>query len=162
MARIKTTESTAMSMDMTPMIDVVFQLIIFFMCSIKFKSLDGRLLSYLPKDVGPRDERIIPPPVLDEVRIKLHYDKTLPLDTRITVKATGAKEVLLPDWQTLKEDVSARYAQQQKVEVKIPFIIDPESEIPIQAVVNALDACRQAGIDDVRFAAKSPVDRPLE
>ncbi len=39
-------------MDMTPMIDVVFQLIIFFMCNIKYKVLEGRLDAYLPKDVG--------------------------------------------------------------------------------------------------------------
>jgi len=39
-------------MDMTPMIDVVFQLIIFFMCNIKYKTLEGRLDAYLPKDVG--------------------------------------------------------------------------------------------------------------
>jgi biopolymer transport protein ExbD len=38
--------------DMTPMIDVTFQLIIFFMCSIKFKVLEGKLQTYLPKDVG--------------------------------------------------------------------------------------------------------------
>ncbi len=39
-------------MDMTPMIDVVFQLIIFFMCNIKYKTLEGRLDAFLPKDVG--------------------------------------------------------------------------------------------------------------
>jgi biopolymer transport protein ExbD len=39
-------------MDMTPMIDVVFQLLIFFMCNIKYKTLEGRLDAYLPKDVG--------------------------------------------------------------------------------------------------------------
>jgi len=38
--------------DMTPMIDVVFQLMIFFMCTIKFKTLEGKLSAYLPKDVG--------------------------------------------------------------------------------------------------------------
>ena len=39
-------------LDMTPMIDVVFQLIIFFMCNIKYKTLEGKLSAYLPKDVG--------------------------------------------------------------------------------------------------------------
>ena len=29
--------------DMTPMIDVTFQLIIFFICTIKFKTLEGKL-----------------------------------------------------------------------------------------------------------------------
>jgi biopolymer transport protein ExbD len=38
--------------DMTPMIDCTFLLLIFFMCSIKFKILEGKLQTYLPKDVG--------------------------------------------------------------------------------------------------------------
>jgi len=39
-------------MDMTPMIDVTFQLIIFFLFNIRFKVLEGKLAAYLPKDVG--------------------------------------------------------------------------------------------------------------
>ena len=38
--------------DMTPMIYVVFQLMIFFMSTIKFKTMEGKLSAYLPKDVG--------------------------------------------------------------------------------------------------------------
>ena len=41
-------------MDMTPMIDIVFQLLIFFLLSAKFISLEGQLSSYLPKDRGSR------------------------------------------------------------------------------------------------------------
>jgi len=47
-------------MDMTPMIDVVFQLIIFFMCNIKYKTLEGRLDAYLPKDVGVNQSAAVP------------------------------------------------------------------------------------------------------
>ena len=39
-------------LDMTPMIDVTFLLLIFFMCTLKFKTLEGKLAAYLPKDVG--------------------------------------------------------------------------------------------------------------
>jgi len=39
-------------LQMTPMIDVTFLLLIFFMCSIKFKMLDGKLAAYLPRNVG--------------------------------------------------------------------------------------------------------------
>ncbi len=50
------------TMQMTPMIDVTFLLLIFFMCSIKFKLLDGKLAAYLPRDVGvnatPADEML--------------------------------------------------------------------------------------------------------
>ncbi|MDF1702747.1 MAG: biopolymer transporter ExbD, partial [Planctomycetota bacterium] len=39
-------------MNMTPMIDIVFQLIIFFLLSLKFKTIDRRIESMLPKDRG--------------------------------------------------------------------------------------------------------------
>ena len=39
-------------MQITPMIDIVFQLLIFFLLSAKFISLEGQLSSYLPKDRG--------------------------------------------------------------------------------------------------------------
>ena len=39
-------------LNMTPMIDIVFQLILFFMFNLRFKSLDYRIESQLPKDRG--------------------------------------------------------------------------------------------------------------
>ena len=40
------------NMEMTPMIDVTFLLLIFFLLTLKFKVLEGKLMAYLPKDVG--------------------------------------------------------------------------------------------------------------
>jgi Biopolymer transport protein ExbD/TolR len=44
--------SEAFDINLTPMIDVVFQLIIFFMCAMKFKTLERKIEAYLPKDRG--------------------------------------------------------------------------------------------------------------
>lgn len=38
--------------DMTPMIDVIFQLVLFFVFSMKFFAFEGQLESYLPRDRG--------------------------------------------------------------------------------------------------------------
>ena len=40
------------SLEMTPMIDVTFLLLIFFLCTIQFKILEGKIPAYLPKGVG--------------------------------------------------------------------------------------------------------------
>ncbi len=37
-------------LNMTPMIDVVFQLLIFFMLSMHFKEIEGKLITTLPRD----------------------------------------------------------------------------------------------------------------
>ena len=45
--------------DMTPMIDVVFLMIIFFIC-IEFKVLESKLAAYLPKDKGSQNTVVEP------------------------------------------------------------------------------------------------------
>jgi biopolymer transport protein ExbD len=57
-------------MDMTPMIDVVFLLIIFFLC-IDFKILEAKLPAYLPKDVGSHTDEVEPQ---EKIRIKIVLD----------------------------------------------------------------------------------------
>lgn len=54
--------------NMTPMIDVVFQLLIFFMLSMHFKEVEGKLLAQLPKDKGLAPSHVLNPE-LQEVRI---------------------------------------------------------------------------------------------
>jgi hypothetical protein len=49
---VKIPEPEETEMNMTPMIDIVFQLIIFFLLSLKFKAVDRRIDSALPKDRG--------------------------------------------------------------------------------------------------------------
>ncbi|MFH1227047.1 MAG: biopolymer transporter ExbD [Planctomycetota bacterium] len=141
----------SMEINMTPMIDVIFQLIIFFMCSIHFKSLEGKLYSYLPKDKGMA-ETTVTDPELDEVRILLSYDKNkTPLQTMIKI---GQREI--KDWDVLFSEVSTIYKAQINSGAKpVPFKLDSESKVPVQAVINALNACKRAGISNVEFAAKT-------
>ena len=52
MSNLKELSESKVELEMTPMIDVTFLLLIFFMCTLKFKTLEGKLAAYLPKDVG--------------------------------------------------------------------------------------------------------------
>ena len=58
-------ESGIPTLNLTPMIDVVFQLIIFFLCALNFRSLEKKLEVALPKDSGgemtpdPRDDLVV-------------------------------------------------------------------------------------------------------
>jgi biopolymer transport protein ExbD len=49
---LKQPETDESVLNMTPMIDIVFQLILFFMLNMKFKALDHRIDSEIPKDRG--------------------------------------------------------------------------------------------------------------
>ena len=51
-------------LSMTPMIDVTFLLLIFFMVACKFKVFEGKLAAFLPKDVGENPHIVEEPPEL--------------------------------------------------------------------------------------------------
>lgn len=144
-----------MDIPMTPMIDVIFQLIIFFMCSIHFKSLEGKLYSYLPKDKG-MNMTVVTDPILDEVRISLVYNEAKPpYLTELKIGQQG-----IPDWDTLEKRLAVLWEEQRTaatdVDKIIPFKIDAQSpKIPMQSVVKVLDICKGIGILKVEFAAKT-------
>ena len=58
---------------LTPMIDVVFQLLIYFILTLHFKEVEGQLLSQLPKEKG-LDSSPVNSPELNETRIFLCQD----------------------------------------------------------------------------------------
>ncbi len=66
MARLKK-EFEEVKPDMTPMIDVTFLLLIFFIVTLKFKTLEGRLDSNLPKDMGTSTQETPPVEKVDIV-----------------------------------------------------------------------------------------------
>ncbi|MFH0888494.1 MAG: biopolymer transporter ExbD [Planctomycetota bacterium] len=146
-------EEASMDLQMAPMIDVVFQLIIFFMCSIHFKSLEGKLLAQLPLDKG-MGEKIVTSPILTDVRIKLIYSENEPLLTKVKIGSTDFsdmnslyKHLRNMEFITLDGDV-------------IPVKIDADGKVPAQSVVSVLDICKRAGVPKTEFAAKTPIRSP--
>ncbi|MCK4908489.1 MAG: biopolymer transporter ExbD [Planctomycetes bacterium] len=144
-------------LNMIPMIDVIFQLLIFFMLS-PFKSLEGKLFSHLPKDKG-LESTVVVDPIIDEVRIQLIFDKSIKstLFTRIKI---GTRE--FASWPALAGELASIHASQADAPRPIPFKIDPHPKVPFQSVVHVLNICQSLGIDNVEFAAKSPVTENLQ
>ena len=63
-------------MEFTPMIDVVFLLLIFFLCTIKFRILEGKIPAFLPRTEG------VNPSVIDPQleRLEVRIDRISPVD----------------------------------------------------------------------------------
>jgi hypothetical protein len=80
--------SEAFEINLTPMIDVVFQLIIFFMCAMKFKTLEQKIEAFLPKDRGLAKT----PQKIDE-------------KVKITVKITQTEQEGVPHFIMFNEDI---------------------------------------------------------
>lgn len=73
-------------MELTPMIDVTFLILIFFMCTLKFKVLEGKLVSYLPTDQGLSNKKPEVPKEDAEIRIRVprtEWKKEKPLERKV-------------------------------------------------------------------------------
>ena len=130
--------------DMTPMIDVTFQLIIFFICTIKFKTLEGKLETQLPKDVG-----VNPTPVsvlIDKAEVHLNIDKSRP--EGFSVALNGQVQ---PNLDTLR----ARMTDLKRQSPEIKVTLYPNRGITYEHVVKVVDECIRANLLDITFAGVS-------
>jgi biopolymer transport protein ExbD len=128
------------SLNLTPMIDVVFLLIIFFMVGTKFTELERKIALQVPQvsDVGALtrapEKRVIN--VYRDGRIAL--DRQAVTLQQLTVELVAAR---------------GQYAQ-------LGVIVRGDAEGPFQNVASVLGACRTAGISEmgisVRLARKDP------
>ena len=83
--RKRSTEQEEVTLSMTPLIDVTFLLLIFFMCAMKFKTLERKVAAHLPTNRGIANTKI----VIEEVlTIKVTLKRT-PGETVTRVKPEG-------------------------------------------------------------------------
>lgn len=91
MTELKRIANEDCELEMTPMIDVTFLLLIFFICTIKFKTLEGKLSAFLPKDVGGH-------PTIAEPHEKLAIVVTVLCEgTKLDPASAGALESRNPE-----------------------------------------------------------------
>jgi biopolymer transport protein ExbD len=139
------TKENKMDLEMTPMIDVVFNLLIFFLC-MPFRSPEGELDAFLPKDVGLFDKSVkIEDLNKAVVRLK---------DTR-----GGQYPKLYLGWVAIPTrngapDFEALVSRLEGLKVggtPPPVEIDSDPLVHYEYVIGALNACTKARIEDIRF-----------
>lgn len=154
----KAIESILVEMNMTPIIDVTFNLLIFFMCQIKFKQLEGKLDSYLPTDRGAMTTQM--KEMLEDISIRLSVkgDETV---IAVNGKAVAALPMLKldadgrlniegkpPTLPALEAIVKTLHDKQPDVAA----IIEPDRNVPTGHVVAVVDACLAVGHSKINFA----------
>lgn len=155
----------APAMNFTSMIDVVFLLLIFFMCATKFKSIDRRLDSYLPKDKGPFVNvpvRVIQP---DPLRILVIDDVTRRASGNIRERSTRTATFVFND-PVQGERFEGTEAAERLYQALLRFANIPEQtvvivpadehnrkdqQVPFQEIMKVLDACARAKIKKVEL-----------
>ena len=157
--------------DMTPMIDVVFLLIVFFLC-IEFKVLESRLDAFLPTDKGARSTVT---PVEEQLVVRVHVADegtvVTPEDAR-TVDGRPARYKLVghqvrlevgpvpcADLASCRQEL-ARFAASDASYVddprtggrkRIGLVVEGYPGTRYDDIARTADVCRAAGFDDITF-----------
>ena len=181
-AIMKELAAEEVEMEMTPMIDVTFLLLIFFMCTLKFKVLEGKLAAYLPKDVGVNSSQAEPIEKVEilirvrEAGLKLSGDgKELYDDPtgkkRHTWNRNPAKgTVRLLEYSIMGfrtndivevEDRLTKIHTQRAAQLaitnpdkKVPATIDARGDTVYGDITPLLDAALNAGFEDLTFVGR--------
>jgi biopolymer transport protein ExbD len=130
-------ERPAPSIDITPVVDVVFILLIFLVISTTFKTQEHAFEVDLPKASEPRPVgKLVRPTVFIEGGGKmLLYRPDL----------GGTSTISGPD------ELSDRLRQLKAIEPGVSVGIRADAGVPYQLVMDAVNACYSAGIDKVVF-----------
>src|SRR6187455_605075 len=73
--------------NVVPLVDIIFCLCVFFMCSFKFRQVETKFDTWMPKDAGV-DPKDAPAPPPSEIRVALFWDeKTVTVVRKLGVRA---------------------------------------------------------------------------
>ena len=139
-------ENATMNTSMTPLIDVVFLLLIFFLWTSGFQVAEYLLPSELSTTLGaaPEDSVLPPPPEAD-------FDE-------IVIRLMGNADQV--SWQVNDVPVATPaeiYTQLETIASIVadaPVIIHPDPGIPLGFVMDAYDYARAAGFDQIQYAVQ--------
>ncbi|MBR0237762.1 MAG: biopolymer transporter ExbD [Thermoguttaceae bacterium] len=135
---------SSFEMNMTPMIDVIFQLLIFFLCTSNFIQPERLLSTNLSLPGAVQSPDALPPELidLDEAVIEFHTDGSL------YWLIAGVRYDSL-------ESVGATLKALSEMKSDLPVLLDIDPEIPLGNVIDVYDLCRLCGLSKVQFAAET-------
>jgi len=127
-------KSKAPDISMTPMIDVVFLLLIFFMVTTTF-SRETAIKVLLPEADGQQTEK-------QEQALTLTIDKS-------GQYFIGDKALSDSSLDTLARELTA-----SKNNKNIPLIISADANAPVQSAISVLDVASKIGFSNITFATQ--------
>ncbi len=132
-----------LELNMTPLIDVVFLLLIFFMVSTTFER-ESEISIELPESSGEEAQH-------EQFVVEISIDG----QGRYFINQRKLKDNKL---ETLKQGIREVRSQQGDEKTKPKLIISADRNTKHQAVVRAMDAARQLGLVHLTFATKLSSD----
>jgi len=136
------------ALDLTPAIDVVFLLLIFFISTIQLPDPESDIKAYLPKTHEAKTEEKKPEEEdVDRVRIALEADPGQPC----RIKFNGAPLKDFDELETMLRMLKATTEGDAAI-VHTEVVLDIGSAVPYSCVIDALDTCNTSGYTNCTFA----------
>jgi biopolymer transport protein ExbD len=131
---LKTNLDEQPSVNMTPMIDIVFLLIIFFMVGTKFVEMERKIAVQVP---AVRDAQTLTP-APEKRTINVYRDGQISLDRQpVTL-----------------DQLTAELAAARQQYADLGVIVRGDAEGAFQNVASVLNACRQAGVAEMGISVR--------
>lgn len=133
---------------LTPMIDVVFLLLVFFIWNAQLQKVEYVLPSQLSVAAGNQEAKPMEP------RPEADFDD-------VVVRIRWLNEQ--PSWSINDNPVASLAELQERLmiiqEIKrdAPVILHPDKQVPLGHVIDVYDRSRSAGFDRIQFAASQPI-----
>lgn len=160
-ARKKQDEPLEVNLPITPMLDMTFQLLTFFIFTFRPQAMEGKLDLTLPAagegkavdiskiDVTKPPDTDVPLPSELEVLVRADHGENRGAISEIKVKSLGT-EVIVQGLDGLTKHLeSVRKDLSNKDDIKLT----PEASLKYDYVVKLMDACKKAGFERVGFGA---------
>lgn len=140
--RLKRKNSKNLILDMTPLIDVVFLLLIFFMVATTFQDVDSSVNIELPKSSS--EHKI----TIKTLEVKINKD----LEIYLIVKdLNGKNEMMKVDQGDLKEKLGQKLELTEDKNV----IVSADKSVNYQSLIEVLDIAKEAGAGSLDLNTKS-------
>src|SRR6187549_957944 len=123
-------EDNPVSINVTAMVDVIFCLCLFFMCSFKFKQLEGKVDTWLPKDRGVNQgtpEKV----VLEEIRVLMKWDP----NRNVTIRKVGNRGEVGSDQDLMAVVIQMTGDYKKAGKSEFPVLIDATPDVPWEDVI---------------------------
>ena len=150
-------ERGRLEVKMTPMIDVIFLLLIFFICTASFQAAEEVLPTNLSLPGALADDVPIDPQWedLEQIVVKVLWEEggTRWQINQLECRWLRASEAEETPGGKREESVEWVLRSVAGVKIDLPVILDVAGEVPLEHVIDVYDLCRQIGLERIQFAA---------
>jgi biopolymer transport protein ExbD len=150
-------DENPVAINVVAMVDIIFCLCLFFMCSLKFKPLDAKFDSWLPKDKGgaPSAAQNL---IIDEIRVLMSWNTA-----GNKLERLFGQQVVPPTEEgneKLKKLIKDSYNDYKaRGNPNVPLILDVGQKVPWKYVVEVLDLGKDAGVQKLEFGFGTSLDK---